>query len=104
MRRHSEYNHLEYMTVVEEITKLTDEWYVLIGPDHHKDRDCHWYIETKWSYGFPPTYTVQHWGYILHDIEMEYRTYEEALIGLKNILIEKIQEEKLEQERDADGQ
>ena len=33
------------MNIVEEITKLTDEWYFLIGKDHHKDRDCHWYIE-----------------------------------------------------------
>lgn len=72
--------------LIEEITKLADEWYYLIGKDHHKDRDCHWYIETKWSYGFPPKYTVQHWGYILDEIEMEFNSYDEALTGLKDVL------------------
>lgn len=87
--------------LIEEITKLTDDWYVLIGPDHHKDRDCHWYVETKWSYGYPPKYFVQHWGYVLGDIEEEFDTYEEALISLKNILIEKLKEEtELQKEND----
>jgi hypothetical protein len=79
--------------LIDEITKLTEEWYFLIGKDHHKDKDCHWYIETKWSYGYSPKYTVQHWGYILDDIEEEFSSYEEALIGLKNILTEKLKEE-----------
>ena len=72
--------------LIEEITKLTDEWYVLIGPSHHKDRDCHWYVETKWSYGQTPKYFVQHFGYILDDINNEFDSYHEALIGLKTIL------------------
>jgi len=80
--------------IIEEITKLTEEWYLLIGGDHHKDRDCHWYVETKWSYGYPPKYSVQHWGYILHDIVEEFNSYDEALHGLKAILIEKIKEER----------
>ena len=90
--------------IIQEITKLSDEWYHLIGKDHHKDRDCHWYIETKWSYGQPPKCNVQHWGYILGDIVEEFASYGEALIGLKNILIEKIEEEKKSQEEDnGDG-
>ena len=90
--------------VIKEITKLTDEWYFLIGKDHHKDRDCHWYVETKWSYGYPPKYSVHHWGYILSDIEEEYKTYEEALVGLKDILTEKIKEEKIhKKENQEDG-
>ena len=80
-------------SVIEEITELTDVWYKLIGPDHHKDRDCHWYIETKWSYGYPPKYSIQHWGYILDDIVEECNSYDEALLKLKEILIEKIEEE-----------
>jgi hypothetical protein len=84
--------------IIEEITSLTDEWYRLIGPTHHKDRCCHWYIETKWSYGQPPKYSVQHWGYILGDIVEEFASYDEALVGLKNILIEKIEEEKKHKE------
>jgi hypothetical protein len=80
--------------IIEEITKLTDEWYHLIGKDHHKDRDCHWYIETKWSYGQPPKYSVQHFGYILDDIVEECDSYDEALIELREILKENIEEEK----------
>ena len=88
------------MNTVEEITKLTDEWYTLIGKDHHKDRDCHWYIETKWSYGYPPKYTVQHWGYILHDIVEEYASYEQALAGLKKLLIKELEKYRSYQSED----
>ena len=87
--------------VIHQITKLTDEWYMLLGKiGHYKDRDCHWYIETKWSYGKSPKYTVQHWGYVLHDIVEEFDSYEDALVGLRDILIEKIEEEKEWQEND----
>ena len=81
--------------LIEEITKLTDEWRKLTGKDHCKDRDFHWYVETKWSYGLPPKYTVQHYGYILHDFEdVECSSYDEALKTLKDVLIEKIEDEK----------
>ena len=79
--------------LIEEITKLTNEWYFLIDKDHHKDRDCHWRIETKWSYGKPPIYVIVHHGYILGDIAEEHGSYEDALIALVNLLKEKIQEE-----------
>lgn len=86
------------MTIVEEITKLTDQWRSLTAKGHCKDRDFHWYIETKWSYGDPPKYLVQHRGYILGDIVEECDSYEEALVKLKEILTEKITEEKKHQE------
>jgi len=89
--------------VIEEITKLTDEWYFLIGKDHHKDRDCHWYIEVKWSYGYSPKYTVQHWGYLASDIEQEFNTYEEALTGLKGILEREIHEYKSYKQQDDES-
>jgi hypothetical protein len=90
--------------IVQEITKLKEEWRSLTGKSHCKDRDFHWYIETKWSYGQPPKYSAQHWGYILGDIVEEFASYDEALVGLKNILIEKIEEEKKSQEEDnGDG-
>jgi hypothetical protein len=72
--------------LLDDITNLTAAWYELIGGDHHKDRDCHWYVETKWSYGNTPTYKVHHFGYILDTIEQVYDTYEEALHGLKETL------------------
>lgn len=90
--------------VIEDITILTDEWYRLIGPTHHKNKDCHWYIETKWSYGYPPKYSVQHFGYILDDIVEECDSYDEALLKLKEILTEKIEEEKKSQEEDSGGE
>ena len=80
------------MDTLDEITKLTDEWYTLIGPSHHKDRDCHWYMETKWSYGYEPTYTVHHYGYILDKIEEECESYDEALSKLKEILTKEVEE------------
>ncbi len=79
-------------SIIEEITELTAEWYKTIGPDHHKDRDCHWYIETKWSYGQPPLYTIQHFGYILDDIKENWSTYELALERLKETLTEEIKQ------------
>jgi hypothetical protein len=86
--------------LIEEITTLTDEWYLLIGKDHHKDKDCHWYVETRWSYSYPPIYTVLHHGYILDDIQEEYKTYEEALQGMKDLLICSIELEKTEQSKE----
>ena len=80
--------------IIEEITKLTDEWYNLIGPRHHKDRCCHWYIETKWSYGQPPTYEVQHWGYIRDEVRVVCSSYNDALVALKAELQNAIREEK----------
>jgi hypothetical protein len=53
------------MTLEEEVTKLTDVWYEYINKDHHKDRDCHWYIHKIWSYGEEPYYQAYHHGYII---------------------------------------
>jgi hypothetical protein len=80
--------------IVDDITKLTEEWYFLIGKDHHKDRDCHWYIETTWSYGQPPKYIARHYGYIRDTIEVVCCSYEDALVSLKNELENAIKEEK----------
>lgn len=55
------------MTLEEEITILTEKWYKYVNLDHHKDRDCHWYIEKRWSYGNAPYYQAFHHGYILDD-------------------------------------
>jgi len=84
--------------LVDEITKLTQEWYVLIGPDHHKDRDCHWYIETQWSYGNNPEYNIHHYGYILDEINETFATYKLALERLRDILEAEIKQYKNENE------
>jgi hypothetical protein len=51
----------------DEITALTEKWCRYVGLDHHKDRDCHFYIEKRWSYGDPPKYRAQHYGYVAKD-------------------------------------
>ena len=46
-----------------QIIELTQKYYKYISLDHHKDRDCHWYIEKVYSYGEAPKYTAKHYGY-----------------------------------------
>ena len=63
----------------QEILKLTQEWRSLICSDYHKDRDCHWYIETAWSYAEEPKYYVRHYGYINDEIAISCSSYKDAL-------------------------
>jgi hypothetical protein len=77
--------------ILNQITQLTDEWYSLIGQDHHKDKDCHFYINTVWSYGQKQKYRVEHYGYIFRDISEEFSTYNEAAQFLLNKIKEMIQ-------------
>jgi hypothetical protein len=70
---------ITHQDFVNKITKLNKEWYKLISAEHHKDRDCHWCITTRWSYGKRPSYTVEHHGYIGDDINTTFTKYEDAL-------------------------
>lgn len=45
------------------LTELTAEYYALIGGDHHKDKDCHFYIKKTYSYGDEPYWQFSHYGY-----------------------------------------
>lgn len=81
-----------------EINSLTERWYLLIGQDHHKDRDCHWYINSVWSYGQPVKYRVEHYGYILDDISEEFATYSEACHFLLRMLKKAITREEQQEE------
>ena len=80
--------------IQEDIVKLSEEWYELISGNHHKDRDCHWYIETRWSYGEQPKFRELHHGYITDDIEIACDSYETALMELRTILKRAIEREK----------
>ena len=80
--------------ILNKITELSKEWYILIGGDHHKDRDCHFYINTVWSYGQKQKYRVDHFGYIVEEIEEEFDTYREAAEFLLNTITEMIKIEK----------
>jgi hypothetical protein len=76
--------------ILNQITELTEKWYLLIGQDHHKDRDCHFYVNTFWSYGQKQKYRVEHYGYIFRDVEEEFDTYNEAAMFLLNKIKEMI--------------
>ena len=47
-----------------ELAKLVAEYYDLIGGDHHKDKDCHFYITLDYRYDGQLEITVSHYGYI----------------------------------------
>ena len=85
------------MTNQEQITRLTDFWYKYVSKDHHKDRDCHWYIEQVWSYGDEPKWNAHHYGYIFDEPkyrEIECKNYEEAVENLLDMVSRAINNEK----------
>ena len=47
------------------LIELTAEYYALINRDHHKDKDCHFYIQKIYSCGDEPYWQYQflHYGY-----------------------------------------
>jgi hypothetical protein len=70
-----------------EIIRLTNIWYDYVSLDHHKDRDCHFYVECAYSYGKPPKYYAYHNGYRMSDWTTPHRdTFEEAEKDLENKL------------------
>jgi len=79
---------------MDNITKLTKVWCKIISLDHHKDRDCHFYINKVWSYGEESVYRVEHYGYIGDEImSPDFLTYEEAEEYLEGKLRELISDE-----------
>lgn len=94
------------MTPSEEILRLTKFWYEYVNGDHHKDRDCHFYITIDWAYGEKPRYLVEHHAYISDDINVLCNSYEEAEQELLDSIRDIIKKEKKWGERvlsDADG-
>lgn len=75
---------------------LTEQWmkYICIG--HHKDRDCHWYIEVDYAYGEAPTFKAMHFGYIAHKLtdKPERKAYEDSEKDLIDLIKEAIANEK----------
>ena len=81
------------MTLEEEITVLTEKYYKYVSLDHHKDRDCHFWIEKKWSYGNPPTYSAHHFGYVGSDLNTkDFDEEEDAMMWLADNLRRKIKQ------------
>jgi hypothetical protein len=80
-----EYNG--YMKLENEVINLTGKWMKYVSLDHHKDRDCHWYITKTYSYGEEPYYEAHHSGYILdHWISPRCGSEEMALTILRDKL------------------
>ena len=61
----------------EEITQLTEKWWEESKLRGGKDYDYHWWIEIRWSYGYPPVYTAVHQGGFAGRIEKEFN-YQDA--------------------------
>ncbi len=73
--------------IQQEIARLSNIWMRFVGVDHHKDRDCHWYIQKYYSYGDKPYYMAWHHGYIADDFEgSKCDTLEEAEEELLNAI------------------
>ncbi len=73
--------------IQKEIVRLSNIWMRFVGVDHHKDRDCHWYIQKYYSYGEKPYYMAWHHGYIGDDFEgTKCDTLEEAEEELLNAI------------------
>ena len=83
-------------TNIQKITELTNKWYIYVNLDHHKTKDCIWYIETAYKYGEPPKYIACHYGYILSDWQSpECDTLEDAEQWLINKLEREIEQAKI---------
>ena len=70
--------------------QLLELWYELIGGDHHKDRDCHFYIERNFSTYKKSEWRLYHQGYWIDNYEETFDTYKEAEKGLQDLLIKKM--------------
>ena len=60
------------------VVDLTGLWYSIVNLDHHKDKDCHWYINKTYSYGSSPIYNVEHYGYVYEEIHKTFTNYTDA--------------------------
>lgn len=70
------------LSKTDKLNVLLDFWYHYVNCDHHKERDCHFYIQKKWSYGSDLEYEVYHDGYMMDIPYKEFETYDEALTYL----------------------
>lgn len=80
-------------------------WYQLVSLDHHKDRDCHWSIETAYSYDGKLAFRVSHYGYVHREVSQECASYPAAEAALLEELTKAFQEQfESAEERAKDGE
>lgn len=73
------------------VTKLLAIWHNCLI-DHHKDRDCHFYIQQKFCTYGGERWVVYHNGY-LYQWELEWDSYEKCIASLGVQLTEMIEQE-----------
>lgn len=76
------------MTIDEELQDLTSKWFEYVSLDHHKDRDCHFYITLDYKYGGMPIFGIDHYGYVGDEFHAKAHTLDKA----KKILKERIEQ------------
>ena len=70
-----------------EVVKLTQQWYEYVNTDHHKDRDCHFFVEKVFSYGEPAHYRAWHEGYVADSWNSDkFTTARDATLSLLDFL------------------
>lgn len=76
---------------------LTRFWYDFVSQEHHKDRDCHFYINKVYSYGKRPHWRIEHYGYNVQlPISLEnkkFNTHDEAFEKLYSWLASQVRNE-----------
>lgn len=81
-----------------QLRELVAIWYSLMV-DHHKDRDCHFYIHADYRYSGEVVYSAEHHGYIIEDVywerlnRREFARQAEAEEALAVFLVEHIKDE-----------
>ena len=76
----------------ERIEELVSFWQGLLV-DHHKDRDCHFYITYDFKYHTGLELTVSHSGYIADDFHITVKDINEAMSVLERQLHRQILDE-----------
>lgn len=90
---------------IEVISKLMALWYRTIGLENHEDQDCHFTIETQFSYGGQVRFGLTHHSSIGEDIQEEYWSYEfaeQALIQHLSCRIRKFCQSHSQLEKDVE--
>jgi hypothetical protein len=81
-----------------QIKQLVSEYYLLVNRDHHKDRDCHFYISKVVDYRYGgvtnTSWQAEHCGYCNPEFDEWFATEAEAEAFLIDKLKEYITNEK----------
>lgn len=87
---------LDLNTLENRIIELSNFWYSYVNKDHHKDRDCHFYIKEVYSYGEKPYWRIEHYGYIVDMPDevrtVEHGTYTEAKYSLYKWMLSEVKD------------